>query len=239
MALGIGSVQADDTLLCAQAIRRVEPDSALPAGLLAAVAMNESGRYDAARRAGSPWPWTVTSGSDGRYFASKDAAIRHVEKLRGSGRRNIDVGCMQINLMHHPDAFAGLKDALDPERNVTYGAGFLRRLWAETRSWEHAIARYHSGEPMRGRLYRERVYGHWQNLVRGRKIAASMARSLRVPHDRAVAAHVPGSGIVSFRPAIGRVVVLRPAAAIGSGVLRLARRYPAAPGPSTLREDQH
>ena len=35
---------------------------------------------------------------------------------------------MQINLFHHPDAFASLDAAFDPMDNIAYGADFLRRL---------------------------------------------------------------------------------------------------------------
>lgn len=147
---------------CAAAIRRIEAGAALPPGLLTAVAASESGRYDADRHGVVPWPWTVNSQGDGRYFATAAEAIAHVDALRRSGRRNIDVGCMQINLMHHPDAFASLEEAFEPARNVAYGAGFLQQLRDETQSWSRAVERYHTADPERGRAYREKVYARWQ-----------------------------------------------------------------------------
>jgi hypothetical protein len=152
--LAAGSARARDAELCADAIRAAEGALPAPAGLLGAVALSESGRYDPARRRTTPWTWTVNSRGDGRYFATKEEAIAHVEGLRRSGRRNIDVGCMQINLMHHPDAFASLEEAFDPWRNVTYGAGFLSRLQEQTRSWDRAVERYHTGDSEAGRAYR-------------------------------------------------------------------------------------
>ena len=68
---------------------------------------------------------------------------------------------MQINLMHHPDAFASLDDAFEPTRNVAYGARFLGALKQETSSWERAVERYHTADPGRGRAYREKVYQRW------------------------------------------------------------------------------
>ena len=50
---------------------------------------------------------------------------------------------MQINLMHHPDAFASLEEAFEPTRNVAYGARFLGQLRDETQSWTRAVERYH------------------------------------------------------------------------------------------------
>ena len=125
--LGMGEPRAADSELCARAIERSEAAGALPAGLLTAVAASESGRYDRSRRGVAPWPWTVNNAGDGRYFPSKAEAIAHVERLKAAGERNIDVGCMQINLMHHPDAFSSLDDAFEPTRNVAYGARFPRR----------------------------------------------------------------------------------------------------------------
>lgn len=159
--VGMASPRAADSELCAAAIARSEASGGLPAGLLTAVAASESGRYDRSRRAVAPWPWTVNNAGDGRYFASKAEAIAHVERLKAAGERNIDVGCMQINLMHHPDAFGSLEEAFEPTRNVGYGARFLDALRQETRSWERAVERYHTADPGRGRAYREKVYQRW------------------------------------------------------------------------------
>ena len=40
-----------------------------------------------------------------RFFSSKAAAITAVRKLQADGVRNIDVGCMQVNLKYHPKVF--------------------------------------------------------------------------------------------------------------------------------------
>ena len=42
--------------------------------------------------------------------------------------RSIDIGCAQVNLMHHPDAFASLEQAFDPMANADYAARFLKQL---------------------------------------------------------------------------------------------------------------
>ena len=84
-----------------------------------------------------------------------------------AGRQSVDVGCMQVNLMHHPDAFASLRQAFDPATNVAYGARFLTALHDETGSWDRAVERYHSAEPGVGEAYRERVYANWQAAPAG------------------------------------------------------------------------
>ena len=148
--------------VCHLHARAVEREEGIPRGLMLAIALTESGRYDAARRRGHAWPWTVTAGGEGQYLASKEEAIATVRQLQAAGRRNIDVGCMQVNLHYHPNAFADLEAAFDPPANVAYAAQFLKSLRVETRSWARAIARYHTSDPERGSAYRARVYGHWQ-----------------------------------------------------------------------------
>ena len=131
-----------------------------------AISLAESGRWDAVRRESLAWPWTVTAGGDSRYFETKVAALEHVRALAESGVRNIDVGCMQINLMHHPDAFQSLDHAFEPAANAAYAAGFLVELHDETRSWSRAISFYHSRTPTFYRPYRAKVYKPWQVVRR-------------------------------------------------------------------------
>ncbi|BCX18225.1 MAG: hypothetical protein KatS3mg117_1907 [Geminicoccaceae bacterium] len=153
-----------DALLCLDRIARIERAEGLPAGLLQAVALAESGRYDPDRGTVLPWPWTVNAGGEGIYLPSKAEAIRHVERLRAQGRTNIDVGCLQINLGWHANAFPDLDSAFDPETNAAYAAAFLATLREEAGSWELAVERYHSRDPDRGLAYRERVWRHWAAL---------------------------------------------------------------------------
>ena len=69
---------------------------------------------------------------EGRYFPTKNEAVAAVRELQLRGIRNVDVGCMQVNLMHHGDAFESIEAALEPEINVAYGARYLAALHRET-----------------------------------------------------------------------------------------------------------
>jgi hypothetical protein len=116
--------------MCAKATNKVERQEGIPRQLLRAISKAESGRYHEGKQVVMAWPWTVMAEGRGRYLETKAAAIAEVEALRARGVKNIDVGCMQVNLQHHPGAFASLEDAFDPLTNVTYAASFLKTLAA-------------------------------------------------------------------------------------------------------------
>ncbi len=120
----------------------------------------ESGRRDETG-AMSAWPWAINAEGAGAYFATKAEAIAAVLALRARGVRSIDVGCMQVNLMHHADAFASLEEAFDPGANAGYAGRFLNRLLVQTGSWPGATAGYHSLTPDIGADYARKVLAIW------------------------------------------------------------------------------
>ena len=149
--------------LCERAIAAQERAGQIPDKLLQAISLAESGRWDAARKENIAWPWTVTSGGEGQYYPTRDAAIRAVQALQRRGVRNIDVGCMQVNLHYHPKAFKSLEEAFDPAANAAYAASFLVKLRHDHRSWVTAVKHYHSATPERHGPYREKVYRIWRD----------------------------------------------------------------------------
>lgn len=146
-----------DGALCRKAIANIAPGSGVPPGLLGAIALVESGRPDPHTGRPVPWPWSYNVEGEGYAAPSKAAAIAAVEALRARGLRSIDVGCMQVNLLYHPEAFASLDEAFDPQANLRYAVRFLRTLRAEHRDWGTAVGHYHSGEPARSLAYSRRV----------------------------------------------------------------------------------
>ncbi|MDB5368522.1 MAG: hypothetical protein JWP20_80 [Roseomonas sp.] len=149
--------EAADWARCRRAIAAAEPGSGIPPGLLGAIALVESGQRNPATGGPEPWPWSYNAAGEGRMAPTKAAAITEVSALLARGIRSVDVGCMQVNLLHHPDAFANLEEAFDPAANLRYAMRFLRDLRARTGDWGQAIARYHSGETERGATYNRRV----------------------------------------------------------------------------------
>lgn len=161
--------------MCFAAAQREERARTIPDALLQAISLAESGRRDEATRRLVAWPWTVMAEGKGRYFPSKKHAVAAVKELQQRGVQNIDVGCMQINLMHHGDAFDTIETALDPETNVAYGARYLSALRRETDSWFIAVKRYHSANPKFHMPYRGRVFRIWRNIKK-RQLAVQASR---------------------------------------------------------------
>lgn len=146
----------DPSRQCRAAIMAAERAAGIPTQLMAAIARVESGRRDA-QGVVQPWPWTINAEGVGSTYDSKAEAIAAVERLQASGVRSIDVGCMQVNLMYHPDAFASLDQAFDPAANARYAATFLTRLHAQSGDWTKATAAYHSATPELGERYQRKV----------------------------------------------------------------------------------
>jgi hypothetical protein len=129
---------------CTQAIQVAAQGSGVPNALMAAIGMVETGRQDPSTGGWSPWPWSINAEGRGMLFGSKAEAIAAVRAMQADGVRSIDVGCMQVNLMHHPDAFATLEDAFDPRRNAHYAGLFLSQLYRRSGDWMVAAGWYHS-----------------------------------------------------------------------------------------------
>ena len=175
---GATPTQPDPGLACRGAIGAAEREAGIPAGLLQAIGRVESGRRDPATGRITPWPWTINAEGRGMYFPTREAAIAEVRQLQARGVRIIDVGCMQVNLHHHPHAFPTLEQAFDPLANARYAARFLTELQSTRNDWARAAGHYHSQTPERADPYRARVLAAWaqeQNGPGGDAAAEAMA----------------------------------------------------------------
>ena len=106
-----------------------------------------------------PWPWTINAEGEPHLFDTKVQAVEWVRQAQARGMRSIDIGCAQVNLMHHPTAFASLEEAFDPAANADYAARFLKELRNTTAGgdWMTAAGYYHSQTPERAEPYRQQV----------------------------------------------------------------------------------
>ena len=189
-ATGTLHAQSEPAPTCGPAIAASEHLSGLPPKVLGAIGIVESGRVDPRTGMAAPWPWTINVAGVGHMFDSAIDAIAAVQVAQAAGIQSIDVGCMQINLLHHPHAFATLQDAFNPITNVSYAASFLARLHEQTGSWGAAIAAYHSATPRLGLPYARTVALIWPLATRYGLSAPDPAASTRAaleaeidPHD--------------------------------------------------------
>ena len=208
------AVQAAAAGVCRSAATAAETALHVPDAFLSAIAKVESGRPNPATGTLAPWPWTVNAEGAGSFYATKAEAMTAVRTLQARGVRSIDVGCLQVNLLHHPDAFASLDQAFDPAANAMYAGGFLVALFHRTGSWPLAAAAYHSQTPTIGAPYERRVLAEWAtpdpdgNAAGARPAAARQETARRPAQDiGAPAALAAPQGVAASAP-VGRAPIM-------------------------------
>lgn len=193
--------------LCMDGILAAERAVGTSPGLLAAIARAESGRPVPPLPGLQPWPWAVNADGAALYFDSKPAAVTWVRLALARGVRQIDVGCMQVNLQAHPRAFADLDAAFDPATNADYGARFLTQLRVDAGgNWYTATGYYHSRTPNLAADYRERVAA----IAEGRIPAISLGVPLymRAIQQGTLRIALAGGGVLRIN--VGRQPSVRP-----------------------------
>jgi hypothetical protein len=178
-AAGSGPRQA---AICDSAIGRAEQHWQTPPGLLATIAKVESGRRVDGGSALEPWPWTINADGNGYFFATKERAVAWAREALMRGVLFMDVGCMQVDLQMHPDAFRSLEEAFDPTINADYGARFLRALreGPADGNWYVAVGLYHSRTPNLAAAYRRAVAAVGLGLYPSALDAAAGPRTGRI-----------------------------------------------------------
>ena len=156
--------QSNDSALCYTAAKKAGGEFGVNYDLLQIISTVESGQWDHAENRYVAWPWTINVKGKGYHFSSREEAVQAVKKFQKQGITSIDVGCMQINLKYHGQAFSSVDEAIDPENNVKYSAKFLRSLYSKSgNSWEKAAKRYHSGNPNEGAIYAKRLESRFES----------------------------------------------------------------------------
>lgn len=160
----------------------VENKLCLPTGLLKAIAICESSKWEVNKL--SPHPWAVSVNGVPAYFQSKEEAVDEIKRLQKQGVENIDVGYMQINLYYHGKEFSSIEEAMDPIKNIEYGAKLLKQLRARSSSWIEAVSKYHSKRAVLGTKYSEKVIQVWR-AIRNEKMNDKMMNGEGVILDTA------------------------------------------------------
>ena len=110
------------------------------------------------------WPWTVNYSGKGYFFPNKTKAKEFVKSKIDKGARNIDIGCMQVNLRYHPNAFPDLETAFDPLHNVKWAGTWLKELNKKYKSLKTATGYYHSSRRKNRTKYSTKVYKNWKEV---------------------------------------------------------------------------
>ncbi len=142
----------------------VAAQAGIPASVLFAVALQESGTR--LRGHTVPWPWTLNvAGAPQRFATRQQACSALIQALAAHDPKRIDVGLGQTNLGYHPERYTSACDGLDPHANLAATAALLREHRAAAADWVVAAGRYHrpaGGEP--AARYRAQFLRHWQRL---------------------------------------------------------------------------
>lgn len=116
---------------CLEATRRAEQVHGVPAGLLTAIALAESGLHAHA----------LSIGGRAHYPDTREEA-RSI--LASAGGASVMAGCVQVNARVHA---RGSDWPLDPMMSADWAGGMMARWARETGSWPEALRRWHGGSP--------------------------------------------------------------------------------------------
>jgi hypothetical protein len=143
MALGAPALAADPhpaaqppRSACLAAVRRAELAHGIPAGLLVAIALSESGLHAHALNIG------------GRAHFPDQVATARLLLAQAPAHASVMAGCLQVNARVHA---RGSDWPLDPRRAADWSAQHLRRFEAGSADWTSALIRWHGGSPASSR----------------------------------------------------------------------------------------
>ena len=148
---------------CIIAAKKYEEAYDIPENLLLSVSLTESGRKIKSGEFIS-WPWTINKKGKGKFFDNKVTAVNYVKEYIKKGKKNIDLGCMQVNFMYHPNAFKNFYEAFNPDKNVEWAAAMLKSLYAKFGTWESAVGYYHSYRKSKRKKYSQKVFNTLASL---------------------------------------------------------------------------
>ena len=151
--------------LCEYEIMKAEKAYGIPHRLFMAIGTVESGRVTGNAKHKRPYPWIICANGKSYFLSTKSAAIATVKRLMARGIRNIDVGCMQVNLMHHSKAFKNLEEAFTPQCNVRYASKYFMQLKNMYKTWTNAVGYYHSKAEKYYKPYCSLVFNEWKKVA--------------------------------------------------------------------------
>jgi len=165
-ASSVGAKPISATQSVPPAYERAARSEGVPARVLFALALQESGLPWHGRLV--PWPWTLNvDGVPLRYSNWREAcnALRHA--LQDDSTSNTDVGLAQISVKYHGQRVQRPCELLDPYRNLSVAARILREQHRPgEEDWLLAVGRYHRPAGGAGAVsYRHGVEAHLARIA--------------------------------------------------------------------------
>lgn len=173
MLTASSALQADQ--LPPPAYRTAAVKAGVPADVLFALALQESGIHRNGRLI--PWPWSLNlAGTAYRFRTERQACQALRQALRRRPATQADVGLGQINVGYHGHRVTQPCELLDPYRNLAIAAAILRDHHTPGDDWLIAIGRYHrpAGGPRAAR-YQQSVRKHLARLQGASQLRAGLS----------------------------------------------------------------
>lgn len=131
---------------------QVAQDNQLDPYVLYAVALVESATGIHTHQV-TPWPWALNTSGKSIIPKSQQEASVYLHKSLAEGRRQIDVGLMQINVHWHGHRVEKAEQLLNPVTNIQIGAALLAEaIQSAPNDLVLGIGHYHSWQNTRGAL---------------------------------------------------------------------------------------
>lgn len=151
--------------------RSVAAEAGIPASVLYAVALAESGRTIkvGGEKVFRPWPWTLNLGGKGRHYESREQMRSALYRYLSAGNKSADIGIMQVNWRYQKRLLKDPYRAMDPYYSLRIGAQILADCRRRAKDWHEAIGCYHSpgkssASRQRAERYTQRVSVHLRRL---------------------------------------------------------------------------
>lgn len=157
--------------ICVREILQAQVRYNIPSNILLGIGLQEAGTR--VNKQLTVWPWAINAEGKGRLHNTKASAMTWVAQQLNNGMRSIDIGCMQVNLRWHPNAFSSLAAGFDPKINVDYAARLLRKHYKVTGNWRIAAGRYHSKTSEKQQIY-------LKSLTQNMRVANAQINQFRV-----------------------------------------------------------
>ena len=148
-----------------QGYRAIAEAESVPASVLYAVAMTESGVTLESGRP-RPWPWSLNVEGRSLRYRTRLETWRALTAFLAKGVTRVDIGLMQVNWAYHHHALGDPWTALDPYYNLRVGAAILRMQFQAAGDWWQAVGRYHAPHHTeRAHRYRARVVTWYRRIA--------------------------------------------------------------------------